>query len=672
MKKFSWFLALVLVLFFAVSCGDSKKDEKEPDEISDGDSEPAETDGDIEEPTDDSDKEPTDAEPAKESLKCEDFAEGLNENLIVGEGSDELERSFYLRLPENVDSLEKVPVIFLYHGFGDTAQNFERFLSGHVNNETMPFILVVPESRSDVFAFDNIPPKGIEWDMMNLKDGSAEIDMFDAILTCLEKNWKIDEKHIHVSGFSAGAIIANSVGVQRPEKVASILSYSGAYFSDKASRDALGEIMGMKVGDFFSWPDLEEKHNKYPQVFVYGDKEEDSWGISGMFTIYFNQMARLGAGYLSGMGHDAILCNHGRDHDVAGISENSVIKFFADHPLGTVKSPYRDALPEEFDKICHFFTEEDLEEEEEEPEEPETPDGEPLTCENFKEGYNKNLMVGEGSDTLARNFYLRMPSNTEEKLPVVFFYHPYNVEAADIDTVLAGNVNNETMPFILVIPEARGDKFQLSIPPTGLDWDIVTLSDGNAEADMFDAILECLKTKNMVDEERIHISGFSAGAIAADSIALMRSDKVASVLTYSGAYFSNSANREALGTVEISEGTMIPIGSFFTWPDFKENHNKYTQMFMFGDAGSDTWSVEDGLINFTIDFNETAQNDGDYLLENGHSAILCNHGGGHDPHTSQSDIDALVKFFYDHPLGTNPSPYKNKMPQEFSNCVFKK
>ena len=87
--------------------------------------------------------------------------------------------------------------------------------------------------------------------------------MFDAILTCLEKNWKIDEKHIHVSGFSAGAIIANSVGVQRPEKVASILSYSGAYFSDKASRDALGEIMGMKVGDFLSWPDLEEKHNKH-------------------------------------------------------------------------------------------------------------------------------------------------------------------------------------------------------------------------------------------------------------------------------------------------------------------------------------------------------------------------------------------------------------------------
>ena len=673
MKKFILALAVALLFVFVTACGgDSKKGDKdqdnEPEEISDSDGEPAETEGDAEPSENDSDnkEKPDEEQPEKESLKCEEFAEGLNENFMVGD----LARSFILRLPEGIDSDKELPVIFLYHGFGDTAENFEKFMGSYVNNEKMPFILVVPESRSDVFGFDNIPPSGLDWDMMNLKDGSAEADMFDAVLACLEKNWKIDAKHIHVSGFSAGAITANSIGLQRPDKVASILSYSGAYFSDKSSRDDLGSIMGMNIGDFFSWPDFEEEHNKYPQVFVYGDEEADSWGYSGVFTIYFNRMARFGAQYLTGLGHDAILCNHGiKDHTVAGISADAAIKFFADHPFGKNVSPYKEEMPAEFSKICHFFTEDDIVVDD--PEEPETPDGEPLTCENFKEGYNKNLMVGEGSDTLARNFYLRMPPNTNnKKLPVVFFYHPYNTEASDIDTILSGTVNNETMPFILVIPEARGDKFQLSIPPTGLDWDIVTLADGNAEADMFSAIMDCLESKEMVDEEHIHISGFSAGAIAADSVALMRSDKVASVLTYSGAYFSNPANREALGTVDVS-GTPIPIGSFFSWPDFEENHNKYTQMFMFGDAGSDTWSTSEGVIDFTIDFNETGENDGEYLSENGHSAILCNHGGGHNPQTSQNDLDALVKFFHDHPLGTNPSPYKDNMPQEFSNCVIK-
>ncbi|MBP5590675.1 hypothetical protein J6Y50_02295 [bacterium] len=369
MKKFTWFLTLALVLVFAVSCGSSsKKDEKETpdtdtDEISD--EEPAETDGDAEEPTaDDSDKEPVE-EPEKEPLKCEDFAEGLNENLIVGEGSNELARSFYLRLPEKIDSLEKVPVIFMYHGYGDSAKNFESFFSSYVNNETMPFILVTPESRDDVFGFTTLPPAGLEWDMMNLKDASAEGDMFDAILSCLEKRWKIDEKHIHVSGFSAGAITANSMGLQKSEKIASILSYSGAYFSDAASRDALGEMMGMKIGDFFSWPDFAEEHNKYPQVFVHGDKEKDSWGMAGVFTIYFNQMARFGANYLTGLGHDAILCNHGKDHTVAGIDQKGMIKFFAEHPFGSDASDYRENMPEEFSEICHFFTEDDLVEEEE-------------------------------------------------------------------------------------------------------------------------------------------------------------------------------------------------------------------------------------------------------------------------------------------------------------------
>ena len=502
--------------------------------------------------------------------------------------------------------------------------------------------------------------------------------MFDTVLACLEKKWNIDEKHIHVSGFSAGAIIANSIGVQRPGKVASILSYSGAYFSDKASRDALGDIMGMKVGDFFSWPDFEAEHNKYPQVFVHGDKNEDSWGYNGLFTIYFNQMARLGAGYLAGMGHDAILCDHGQDHDVAGISQDGLIKFFADHPFGTADSPYRKEMPEEFSKICHFFTEEDLDDTgdsdtgDSDTGDTDTGDDEPLTCENFKEGLNKNLIVGTGDNALARDFYLHMPANATGKLPVVFFYHPYKVNAADVDTILASHVNNTTMPFILVVPESRNDKFYLNIPPTGFDWDIVTLSDGNAEADMFDEILKCLKSKNMLDENHIHLSGFSAGAIAADAVALMRADKVASVLTYSGAYFSNPENREALGTVEIGEGNQIPIGSFFSWPDFEEEHNKYTQMFMFGDAGEDVWSVSEGVIDFSIDFNTTSENDGLYLQENGHGVILCNHGGGHDPQTSQDDINALVKFFYDHPLGTDPSPYKENMPSAFSNCVFKK
>lgn len=354
MRRISWLSALALLLVLAVSCGSSKKDdkEKEPEEISDSD--PAETDGDAEEAAaDDSDIENSDEEPEPQ-LACADFAEGLNENLIIGEGANKLARSFILRLPENADQAEKLPVIFLYHGYGDWVENFEDLLSPYVDNDEMPYILVVPEARSDIFAFDDIPPKGFDWDIINLGDGSAEADMFDALLSCLEEKWNIDEKHIHVAGFSAGAITANSIALMRSEKVASILTYSGAYFSDNESLEILGEVNGMKIADFFSWPDFAEKHTKYVQVLAFGRHDADKWNLGGFFSIDFNDMAILASRYLTGLGHDAILCKHRYSHTVAGPLSSDMIKFFHDHPLGTEVSPYREAgLPGDL-KNCRF------------------------------------------------------------------------------------------------------------------------------------------------------------------------------------------------------------------------------------------------------------------------------------------------------------------------------
>ena len=201
----------------------------------------------------------------------------------------------------------------------------------------------------------------------------------------------------------------------------------------------------------------------------------------------------------------------------------------------------------------------------------------------------------------------------------------------------------------------------------------MNLEDGSAEADMFDAVMECLEQRWNIDADRIHLAGYSAGAIAANSVALKKSEKIASVLTYSGAYFSNAANREALGTFELGEGNQIPIGSFFSWPNFEENHNKYTQMFVFGAEGQDTWTPEGSTsITFTVDFNHMAHNDGIYLQENGHGAILCNHHGGHQIQLDEQGAAVLIKFFKDHSMKAQPSPYAEDMPQVFvdSDCVF--
>ena len=161
MKKL--FLAVLAAsLFLLVSCGDNKKNDpkEEPENDTDqiSDEEPSDSDAENdEEPVVKPDTDPVEPEPV-EPLDCADLTDGMNKNLMVGD----YPRDFILRLPEDAGSMEKLPVVFAWHGYGDTADNFDSFLSGLVDNESMPFILVVPEADTTRFGLQTM--QGLDWD----------------------------------------------------------------------------------------------------------------------------------------------------------------------------------------------------------------------------------------------------------------------------------------------------------------------------------------------------------------------------------------------------------------------------------------------------------------------------------------------------------------------------
>ena len=371
------FLAvLVASLFLLVSCGDNKKNdpkeepENDTDQISDEELSDSDAEND-EEPVVKPDTDPAEPEPV-EPLDCENVADGMNKNLMVGD----YPRDFILRLPEDAGSMEKLPVVFAWHGYGDTADNFDSFLSGLVDNESMPFILVVPEADTTRFGLQTM--QGLDWDMLNVADGSAEADMFDQVLSCIGEKWTVDEEHIHLSGFSAGAITANSVAQLKSDKVASVFTYSGAYFSDPESVAALEDPMGF-VAPMIQWPEMEAEHNAYTQVLVSGEAGVDTWGMASFFNIDFNVMANKAAKYLNGFGHDVVLCNHGGSHTVAGPTPATMIQFFSEHPFGAHLA-YKE-LPEGYD-VCKIYsdTEEpgpDDEPDTDDTDQPDTDDSEP-------------------------------------------------------------------------------------------------------------------------------------------------------------------------------------------------------------------------------------------------------------------------------------------------------
>jgi len=305
-------------------------DESDPDftTIPDDNQEP---DNSVETP-DDNEESPIDPNTVPEH--CKPLQQGMNNNFLV----NGVARSFYLDIPKTINSGTNWPVIFAWHGLGDSAENFRGLISYYVDG-SYPYIAVTPVSRAMMV------PNGVEWNNLKTDEFNDEVALFDQVLFCLEAKYGTDEDRIHTSGFSAGSIMSDLLGTIRGDRIASIFTYSGAYFANEANVNDLSFL----AKPFVSWPDPVQ--SSYTQVLVHGSEAEDLYGF-GTIEINFYKTANNDQPWLNGNGHDTVICNHNQGHTNAGPNALAMIDFFKNHPRNTV-SPWRDGLPAAFDE-CFF------------------------------------------------------------------------------------------------------------------------------------------------------------------------------------------------------------------------------------------------------------------------------------------------------------------------------
>jgi predicted esterase len=149
-----------------------------------------------------------------------------------------------------------------------------------------------------------------------------------------------------------------------------------------------------------------------------------------------------------------------------------------------------------------------------------------------------------------------------------------------------------------------------------------------------DEALACAIQKVGVDTRRVHSMGMSAGGLMTTQLGYRRSAYIASIAPYSGGLFGNPPNQDPA--------------------------NLFPAMIFHGGESDVVVGVQFQAIS------ETLQAD---LEGKGHFAFLCNHGGGHSIPT---DARASVwQFLFEHPYGTNPSPYAGGLPGGFpSYCTL--
>lgn len=147
---------------------------------------------------------------------------GPGESATVKLTSTDREREFVLSVPENYSAGERWPVIFAFHGWGESANHTHSY----TNFDRTHALVAYPQGIDD--AWEGAP---------YAKTAAGEDQQFVTdMLDTLRATYQVDDSRIFAAGFSNGGGFAALLGCQMNEVFAGVASVSAAYY-DTIFRD---------------------------------------------------------------------------------------------------------------------------------------------------------------------------------------------------------------------------------------------------------------------------------------------------------------------------------------------------------------------------------------------------------------------------------------------------
>ena len=133
-----------------------------------------------------------------------------DETIKVGEET----RAFKLVVPPDLDATKPVPLLFVFHGMGDSKDFICRYSGFEELAPKEGFIAVFPEGKDKRWA---------------LRPGEENIDIkfFDSLFAHVTSHYNVDFNRVYLTGMSMGAYFSNCLASQRSDKVAAIAPHSG-------------------------------------------------------------------------------------------------------------------------------------------------------------------------------------------------------------------------------------------------------------------------------------------------------------------------------------------------------------------------------------------------------------------------------------------------------------
>lgn len=251
------------------------------------------------------------AAPTPYAGTCPDFATGAVELQVGGFG-----RNLLVTLPEQPKG---AGVLFLWHGLGDSAKNFNNAFGVKQLAKALNVVVVTPDACCNTPSAKGCCSMMTGWHF--IADSAVDAGIFDGTLSCLEAQHGVDRKRVYTMGFSAGGLWSTWLVMHRSAQLAAAAILSGG------------------VNDFNVW--------SKPAVAV--PVMDSSGGPTDTFgngIVDFQTSTEALNKNLVGAGHFVVHCQHNQGHTVTGDIVQFAVQFLAAHshdPKG--QSPLSAGLP---------------------------------------------------------------------------------------------------------------------------------------------------------------------------------------------------------------------------------------------------------------------------------------------------------------------------------------
>jgi polyhydroxybutyrate depolymerase len=293
-----------------------------------------------------------------------------NETLVLGTGAKKMTRTFTVHVPPGFDGKSKVAVVFMLHGAGGSGEGAISQTGWDVKSDHEGFIAVFPDGTS---SHPTLPAKFLTNPRL-WNDGSGrgaigvdkvdDLGFISAMIDFLEASYAADPSRIYCTGFSNGASMTFSVGLNLANRIAAIAPVAGHFWESEqqltypvpllyivGTDDPLNPLGGGKVK--LPWetvenrPPVEDSLKEWERMLECGPEVQTARS-KGVLEVAYDQCAKGGeVEYyrVTGLGHiwpggKSRLSEKWVGKPSDALNATDVIwEFFKAHPRTPVTSP---------------------------------------------------------------------------------------------------------------------------------------------------------------------------------------------------------------------------------------------------------------------------------------------------------------------------------------------